>query len=88
MLVAVVAMSIMSLVNVVTIKNSIDTLSTESANSKPHFELDKSGQNVVVIMLDRAIGQYAPYIFNEKPELKEQYAKYIQNALSQNQNNN
>lgn len=84
LLVTVLAMSIMSLVNVVTIKNSIDTLSIDNANSKPHFELDKSGQNVVVIMLDRAIGQYAPYIFNEKPELKEKFDgfTYYSNTIS------
>ena len=33
----------------------------------------KNGKNVVVIMLDRALGTYAPYILNENPELKQQF---------------
>ena len=35
--------------------------------------LSATGQNVVVIMIDRAIGAYVPYIFNEKPELYDQF---------------
>ena len=27
-------------------------------------------------MLDRAMGEYLPYIFNEKPELKEKFAGF------------
>lgn len=42
----------------------------------PHFTLSKTGKNVVVIMLDRAMGPYIPYIMNDKPELKEQYAGF------------
>ena len=37
------------------------------------FTLSKTGQNVVVVMLDRALGQFVPYIFNEKPELQQQF---------------
>ena len=35
-------------------------------------------------MLDRAMGAYIPYIFNEKPELKEQFSgfTYYSNAVS------
>lgn len=35
--------------------------------------LDKDGKNVMVIMLDRAISSYIPWIFEEKPELKEKF---------------
>lgn len=38
--------------------------------------LSRSGKNVVFIMIDRAIGVYVPYIFAEKPELKEQYSGF------------
>ncbi|MCR4767258.1 MAG: YidC/Oxa1 family membrane protein insertase, partial [Saccharofermentans sp.] len=31
------------------------------------------GKNVVVVMLDRLTGPFLPYIFNEKPELKEKF---------------
>lgn len=37
------------------------------------FTLSKEGNNVVVIMLDRAIGSMVPYIMNEQPQLKESF---------------
>jgi YidC/Oxa1 family membrane protein insertase len=37
------------------------------------YQFTKTGKNVVVIMLDRAIGGYIPYIFNEKPELYDSF---------------
>ena len=57
----------------------------ENANSEtPSIELSKTGQNVIVFMLDRAIGAYVPYIMNEKPELKEVYDgfTYYPNTIS------
>ena len=39
--------------------------------------LTSSGQNVIVIMLDRAISGYLPYIFEEKPELVEQFDGFV-----------
>ena len=46
--------------------------------------LSKNGKNVVVIMLDRAMGTQIPYIFNEKPELLESYDgfTYYRNTIS------
>ena len=35
--------------------------------------LSREGKNVVVLMLDRAISAYIPYIFSEKPKLQEQF---------------
>ncbi|MCR5251242.1 MAG: YidC/Oxa1 family membrane protein insertase [Lachnospiraceae bacterium] len=35
--------------------------------------LSENGRNVIVLMLDRAIGAYVPYLFAEKPELKEHF---------------
>ena len=39
--------------------------------------LSRNGKNVVVIMLDRAIGPYIPYILDEKPELKESFKGFV-----------
>ena len=36
----------------------------------PIIPLDQNGRNVIIIMLDRAVSSYLPYILNEKPELK------------------
>ena len=46
--------------------------------------LSKTGKNVIVLMLDRAMGTQAPYIFNEKPELLEKFEgfTYYSNTLS------
>lgn len=48
------------------------------------FCLSKNGKNVVIIMLDRAVGYFIPYFFNEKPFLKEQYRgfTYYPNMVS------
>ncbi len=50
----------------------------------PHITLSRDGKNVVVLMLDRSIGRYLPYIFTERPELREQFAGfcYYPNTLS------
>ncbi len=46
--------------------------------------LSTKGKNVVVLMMDRAIGSYIPYLFAEKPELEAQFAgfTYYPNTLS------
>ena len=55
-----------------------------SSEEMPVIPLSKDGQNVVVIMLDRAMGTQVPYIFDEKPELKEQFDgfTYYPNTIS------
>jgi hypothetical protein len=44
---------------------------------KPVFNFSREGKNVVVIMLDRAISGYIPFIFDEKPELKEAFDGFV-----------
>lgn len=50
----------------------------------PEIPLSKNGKNVIVLMLDRACGTQVPYIFNEKPELIEEFDgfTYYPNSLS------
>jgi YidC/Oxa1 family membrane protein insertase len=43
----------------------------------PIFHLSKTGKNVIVIMLDRAISVFMPYIFEESPELKDIYSGFV-----------
>jgi len=76
---AIIAVGGMSGLNMVTIKTSVDEISDQLASkddAPPQFNLSKTGKNVVVIMLDRSVGVYAPYIFNEKPELKETFSGF------------
>lgn len=55
-----------------------------STTELPEIEFSTNGQNVVVIMVDRAVSAYIPYIFQERPELKEQFSgfTYYPNTLS------
>lgn len=73
LLVATVAAGVMVGVNIHTINTSISNISVNESANAPHFQLDKEGKNVVVLMMDRAVGSYVPYIFNEKEELKQQF---------------
>jgi YidC/Oxa1 family membrane protein insertase len=43
----------------------------------PLFKLSKTGKNLVVIMLDRAVSVFIPYIFEESPELNSKYEGFI-----------
>ena len=84
---AVVMLAIggMSAVNVYGISQSIEELhDTPEAQAMPNFDLSKDGKNVVVIMLDRAMNQYVPYMFKEKPELVSQFDgfTYYSNVIS------
>ncbi|MCR5650728.1 MAG: YidC/Oxa1 family membrane protein insertase [Lachnospiraceae bacterium] len=58
---------------------SVDT--EIKANKLP---LTRSGKNVIVLMLDRAINAYIPYMLQERPELKEKLDgfTYYPNTLS------
>ena len=87
LLTAVIALSGMSGLNMVTIRNSVEEIyayQTMYSDSNPHFKLSKNGKNVIVLMLDRAMGEYIPYLFAEKPELEEQFAgfTYYANTVS------
>ena len=47
--------------------------SAEENGAVPEYSLSRNGKNVIVVMLDRAMGEFVPYIFNEKPELQQQF---------------
>ena len=83
---AIVALGGMSVVHINTIKTSVDSVSEQirDAGDIASFDISTSGQNVVVIMLDRAMGELLPYVFNEKPEIKEKFEgfTYYSNTIS------
>lgn len=85
LVVAIIAVSGMSAINISTANKSVNQISVEQNDqSVPSIKLSKTNKNVVVIMLDRALGSYVPYIFNEKPELKEKFSgfTYYDNVIS------
>ncbi|MBR4864154.1 MAG: hypothetical protein IKU07_06215 [Oscillospiraceae bacterium] len=76
LIVGCLALTGMSAINLVTIsKTSAATKAQLETNSGglPSFNLDKDGNNVIVIMLDRGLGSFVPYIFEEYPELRAQF---------------
>ena len=46
-------------------------------NIQPVISLSQTGKNVVVIMLDRAVGSYFPLFLNEKPELNTLFSGFV-----------
>ncbi len=71
-----IAITVMSVVNIVSLENKtgeLKEISSRETREDPSFSLDRNGKNVVVIMLDRAISNFVPYILNEKPELLRQF---------------
>ncbi len=84
--IATAAMVCMSVVNIVGINKSVDSIrqQMEDSGESARTTLSKDGKNVIVIMLDRAMGAYVPYIFNEKPELLKKFDgfTYYKNVTS------
>ena len=71
-----VALAVLSVINTVSVERKaqeVKTISARVTEEQASFRLDRSGKNVVVIMLDRAISGFVPYLLSEKPELKEQF---------------
>ncbi len=84
--IAIAAVGTMSMINVVQANDTIKSSDASSQTEKvmPSFELSTAGQNVIVLMLDRAFGEYVPYMLEEKPELKQIYSgfTYYDNVIS------
>ena len=80
LLIGILAMSGMVVVNVFSIQDSLGKVVKKVPNvvavEEGSITLSKKGNNVIVFMLDRAMGEYIPYIFNEKPELKDKFSGF------------
>lgn len=75
-----------SVLNVVRIVKVIDRLDVIDENKdsaeleaviEPVIPLSREGKNVVILMMDKALGQLFPYILQEKPELKHKLDGFI-----------
>lgn len=86
LLIGTVALGIMSFLNISYINSSVEIVKDQSESNAemPEFNLSKKGKNVIVLMLDRALGEQIPYLFDEKPDLKEQFSgfTYYSNTIS------
>lgn len=88
LLVGAIALSSMSIINIVKIftvaEETKEQLSSGSSDYLPSFSMTQDGKNVVVIMLDRGIGPFVPYLLEENPTLQAQFDgfTYYPNTLS------
>lgn len=65
--------------------NKINEIVEHNGNTNNKlYKLSTKGKNVIIIMIDNALGMYIPYIFKEKPELKTAYSgfKYYSNVVT------
>lgn len=79
------AMSLTCLINIVGVTTRADiVMSEDKIEYEPILPLSTEGQNVVVIMLDKAVTGYIPYIFEDKSYLVEQFDgfTYYPNTLT------
>ena len=87
-----VALAVLAPVDLVRIRRGVGDVTQQLIDSEdtPRIRLSKKGKNVVVMMLDRGMGVYLPYIFNELPELAEQFDGFTAylNTISYSGNTN
>jgi YidC/Oxa1 family membrane protein insertase len=58
-------------------KNPGIASAADTVQPEPVYHFSKNGKNIIIIMLDAAISGYIPYIFNEKPQLLEDFSGFI-----------
>ena len=68
---ALLIMGVLNCVNISSTLNKSKDSITAATQEEPELRLSKTGNNVIVIMLDRACGYYLPYLLNENPEIGE-----------------
>ena len=75
----VLSLGAISLRNIASIQNAYKNLAVPSYNNElePIFSLSKTQKNVIVIMQDRLFNPYIPYIFEENPQLREQFDGFV-----------
>ena len=88
----IAGMVVLSAVQCVTVQREVSKVQPQTAAEETEetedysgiLPMSRNGKNVVVFMLDRAISGYIPYIFQEKPEIKEAFSDftYYPNTLS------
>ena len=79
--------SVMGISNMTSIQKEVNSsrgLIETAVSETPKIVLSKTGNNVIVLMLDRAYGGFFPYLLQENPELQKQFAgfTYYPNTIS------
>lgn len=84
LLISAVCLTAVNSVSIAKKVKNIEQYSSTGSEEGLRIRLSRDGENVIVLMLDRAISGYVPYIFEERPELREQFEgfTYYKNTLS------
>lgn len=75
-----ISLLVLSVNNILTINRKMREVPQEVIASLSYegiLHLSRTHENVIVFMLDRAIGQYPPFIFDEKPELLDSFSGFV-----------
>jgi YidC/Oxa1 family membrane protein insertase len=81
-IIIIIALSTFGAYNSVKIYREFNDLKTRRAagisgdEMTPVYRFSLNGKNSIIIMLDRSIPGYVPYIFQEKPELNESFSDF------------
>ncbi|MBO4687567.1 MAG: membrane protein insertase YidC [Clostridiales bacterium] len=73
LLIAIGAMTAFNCYSIQTAMPNIKRVIAESGTERPTLTFSKDGQNVIVLMIDRAVAAYVPYLFQENPTLAKQF---------------
>ncbi len=76
LILAVLGVSIVNAVNIQKAVPQLREVFSNPSEENPSFQLSKDGKNVVVIMMDRQVSRYVPFIFQERPELEEKFSGF------------
>lgn len=70
---AVLGMSIYNITQINAEMPSIQRAVESGEAGHKYIELSRHGKNVIIVMLDRSINGFIPYLFQEKPELEKKF---------------
>lgn len=60
---------------IISVAYPLETKTTQPSDKK-QFSLSTKGRNVIVLMLDRAMGSYLPFVVNERPDVARALAEF------------
>lgn len=84
LLISAVCLTAVNSISIAKKVKNIEQYSVTGSEDSLRIRLSRDGENVIVLMLDRAISGYVPYILEERPELREQFEgfTYYRNTLA------
>ena len=78
---AIMAILTISVININKIQNVYSSVTDNVAafqqEEGPKIQLTADGKNVMIIMIDKGISGFVPYIFNEYPEIAQQFDGFV-----------